>query len=102
MIGAITGILASRNAANYEYFTSALYPILVADDMAISTPVLQSGTLSTIVIIYNEPLAEETATISVPTLQSGELSIIVVTYNEPLAEETATISVPTLQSGTLL
>jgi len=125
MMGAITGILASRGNY-YEYFTTVLYPIITEDTISVSlpapvdgelwyipddllgvsTPTLQSGTLIPTIVYktYNEPLAAESATMTVPTLLSGTLTVTInyITYNEPLAAESATMTVPTLLSGTLV
>lgn len=125
MIGAITGVLASRTA-QYEYFTTILYPIITEDTItmtlpsqqdgelwyipdesaAIAVPDLVSGNLvpTIVYVTYNEPLAVESATVTVPDLLSGDLvtTIVYITYNEPLAAESATISIPELLSGTLI
>ena len=121
----ITGILAAKRSAQFEYFTSILYPIVTDESVAVSTaqlnsgnlwstaiedttvpvPSLLSGTLVSSIVFktYNEPLAIENTSIPVPTLQSGTLvdSIVYKTYNEPLAVENTSIPVPTLVSGTL-
>jgi len=125
MIGAITGVLASRST-QYEYFTSVLYPFVVDDVMSVSIPAHNSGNLwyipeevasvqvptlvtgdltPTIVYkTYNEPLALEVASVSVPTLVTGDLTptIVYKTYNEPLALEAASVQVPTLITGDLV
>ena len=125
MIGAITGVLASRSP-QYEYFTSTLYPFITEDTVSVSLPTQQdgelwyipdeltavsipellSGTLIPTIVykVYNEPLAAESATVTVPELLSGNLvtTIVYVTYNEPLAAESTTVTVPELLSGTLI
>jgi len=127
MIGAITGVLASRSP-QYEYFTSTLYPFPVDDALSVSAVAPQStgsnlwenpnddisishitaisGTLvDTIVYVtYNEPLATEDLGIQQISIVSGTLvdTIVYVTYNEPLATEDATVLNPTIQSGTLV
>ncbi len=125
MIGAITGVLASRTA-QYEYFTTILYPIITEDTItmtlpsqqdgelwyipdesaAIAVPDLVSGNLvpTIVYVTYNETLAVESATVTVPDLVLGNLvpTIVYVTYNEPLAAESATVTVPDLLSGDLV
>ena len=156
MIGAITGVLSSRNAGtgSQQYYTSAIYPVapvaesatvttpeliygelaqyytsvlyplvfeesmttstpiadsgnlweLSLEQMAMTTPTIQSGTLVTTVnyVTYNNGAVEQ-MTVTTPTIQSGTLvaTINYVTYNNGAVEQMTTTT-PTIQSGTLV
>ena len=124
MIGALTGVLASRNTA-HEYFTSALYPFVVDDSIGISSVLprpstlwenpnddvvfsagLISGTLVETIVYrtYNEPLAVESVGFGLPVPQLGTLveTIAYKTYNESLAVDNVGFGLPTPLSGTLV
>lgn len=123
MFAALTGILASRNTEP-EFFTSALYPLAVSDTLSItpggvtaaqlwampveqlnlSAPVLQAGTLVDTIIFrsYTAPIADRLAA-AVPTIQTGTLvdTIIFRSYTAPIADRLSA-AVPTIEAGTLV
>jgi len=125
MIGAITGVLASRSTA-YEYFTSALYPFVVDDalsvsavapqpselwenpndDISVSNIMIVVGTLNETIVYktYNEPLYNDPIGVETPQVISGNLveTIIYKVYNEPLATEPIGIQLPDILSGNLV
>jgi uncharacterized Zn ribbon protein len=94
MMGAIAGVLSSRSnaAPAYIYFTSALYPFAVRDEIAAGTTALTTGRLW--------GLATENIGASA-TLQSGTLvaTIAYVPYTMQIENIDASV---TLQSGTLV
>lgn len=123
MIGAITGVLASRTA-QYEYFTTILYPIVVDDelsvsqvipmpsilwespndDISINNVIVQSGTLvDTIVYKYYNDGAIEDIGVQVPMAVSGTLvdTIVYKVYNDGVIEDIG-VQQPVAITGTLV
>jgi len=94
MMGAIAGVLSSRSVAApaYIYFTSALYPFAVRDEIAAGTTALTTGRLWGLETEYIGASA---------TLQSGTLvaTIAYVPYTMQIENIDASA---TLQSGTLV
>lgn len=92
--GAITGVLSSRNSEKSEYYTSALYPLIVDENLAVGNPSPLYGSL------WGTP-ADEMA-IPNPTVMSGALTVEInyVTQN-PTPDELA-IPTPAIVSGSLV
>ncbi len=119
------GIIASRNKVEYEYFTSAQFPILVEEALSVGNPVPGNGVLwglpveqlsvplpqpisialqATIVYqTYNNPLWTETVSVNLPQPISIALQATIVyqTYNNPLWTETVSVGVPSVQGASL-
>jgi hypothetical protein len=120
MMGAIAGVLSSRSVAApaYIYFTSALYPFAVRDEIVAGTTALTTGRLwglatenidataslvsGTLVatIVYVDYTMETENISASATLQSGTLVATIVYVDYTMETENISASA-TLQSGTL-
>lgn len=93
MFGAITGILASRNADGAsEFFTSALYPYVLTENVSIQLPNLQK--------IQELGAVDEFVSIGLPTLTGGSLVDNLKTYNTQT--ENVAIALPSITGGSLV
>jgi len=94
MIGAITGVLASRGNV-YEYFTSTLYPFVVDDELSVSQVMPQPS------VLWENP--NDDISISNVIVQAGTLvdTIVYKTYNNGAIEDIG-VQLPTVISGTLV
>jgi hypothetical protein len=120
MMGAIAGVLSSRSAVApaYIYFTSAIYPFAVRDEIVAGTTelttgrlwglatenigasaTLESGTLETTINYVDSTFNIENITASV-SLQSGTLVATIVYIDYTTETENITASAA-LESGTL-
>ena len=125
MFSSVIGVLASINTGGAPvYFTTALYPIVITDSMAIISPSNSSGTLWQSLFVDNvsfPPPSIVSATLDVtlnpvatnilidnvsfppPSIVSATLDVVLsfVTYDNPLALDTMSVPAPLIQSGTL-
>lgn len=96
MFAAITGIIASRDRAEsqYEYFTSARYPILVEEALGVGLPLPNRGSLWGSVV--------EDLSVALPSPVSADLQSVVAyqTYNSGLTESLS-VALPTPVSANL-
>jgi len=121
MMGAIAGVLSSRSvvAPAYIYFTSALYPFAVRDEIAAgntelttgrlwglatenidASATLMSGTLVATIVYVDYTMETENISASA-TLQSGTLETTINYVESTFSIENITASA-SLQSGTLI
>ena len=88
------GIIASRNKVEYEYFTSAQFPILVEEELAVGAPAPQRGAL------WSIPIEQLGIALPAPVGANLQVTVVYQTYSNWPTENLA-IAVPVPVSANL-